>query len=145
MHMHPIKLTPHVDDDMVFRGVSVRTVSRLMREIAREGDGDWKYAPSQRRDRNKFVMFSITAMVGGIDLKLVSDFDRMSIIRKGWSLHMIVESKTFSNASGLTPVALPMPSGVTFDAVVYETELKHFENFKADMTKLILFSDNWPK
>lgn len=144
MHTHPIKIIPHVDDDTVFRGVSIRTISRLMREIVREGNGDWKCAKSQRR-KNNTLKFSVNALVAGIDLTLVSDFDRLSIIRKGWSIHMIVESKTFNKNPGLTSIALPSPGGVMFDAVVYETELKHFENFKNDMTKLILFSDNWPK
>lgn len=143
MHTHSIKTIPHVDDDTVFRGVSIRTISRLMREIVREGNGDWKHAKSQRRANNT-ITFSVTALVGGIDLKLVSEFNKMSIIRKGWSLHMIVESKTFNKNPGLTSIALPMPGGLMFDAVIYETELKHFENFKNDMTKLILFSDNWP-
>lgn len=145
-HSHSFKTIINVDDISTFKGASIRTIARLMREVAKEsGNTGWVVSPSYRgrnKKVNNAVKYSTRRCVSGIDLELVSDFDKISLVRKGWSVHMFVDSKTFHSSPSY--VLLPIPGATAYHAVVLDTELKHFENFKNDMTKLMLFSDNWP-
>lgn len=139
-HTHSFVTLPHPDDRDVFLGVSIRTISYMMQAIAKSASNVWSREPSHRHAN--MPKFTLRGDIGGMKLSLVYDHDRISIIRKGWSIHMIYG---FTSQSGAAIVTLPAHNGLVINALIKDVEIKHSEKFKNDMTKLILFSDNWPK